>query len=223
MATGADWRTEPVAVLVSGGLDSAILLGELAQTSPRVYPVYVRFGLVWEAAEERSVRRFLAALHMPAVQPLEVFDIPLQPVYGPHWSVTGGGVPGYDSPDEAVFLPGRNLLLLSQAVVWCHLRGIPALALGILAGNPFPDSTDEYFSAFESLIETALGGKTRIVRPYRTLTKVDVLRRGRGLPLELTMSCIDPVEDRHCGRCNKCAERQHAFQEAGLPDPTQYA
>ena len=28
---------------------------------------------------------------------------------------------------------------------------------------------------------------------------------------------------RHCGRCTKCAERQHAFAAAGVPDPTRYA
>ena len=31
---------------------------------------------------------------------------------------------------------------------------------------------------------------------------------GRGLPLELTFSCIAPVAGQHCGRCNKCAERR---------------
>lgn len=212
-----------MAVLVSGGLDSAILVGELARTSPRVHPIYVRFGLVWESAEEAAVRQFLAALNEPVVQPLEVFEIPLQPVYGAHWSVTGEDVPNFDSPDEAVFLPGRNLLLLSQAAVWCHLHGIPALALGILSGNPFSDSTDEYFGAFENLIRIALGGTLRCVRPYRDSTKSNVLRRGRGLPLELTMSCMHPLDGRHCGSCNKCAERQRAFREAGLSDPTQYA
>ena len=38
---------------------------------------------------------------------------------------------------------------------------------------------------------------------------------GRGLPLELTFSCISPLRGLHCGHCNKCAERQAAFRDAG--------
>src|SRR5438552_16548705 len=48
MTSGEAWRSGPVAVLVSGGPDSAILVGELAATSPRVVPVYGQFGMVWD-------------------------------------------------------------------------------------------------------------------------------------------------------------------------------
>ena len=50
-----------------------------------------------------------------------------------------------------------------------------------------------------------------------------LLRRGAGLPLEHTFSCLAPIDGRHCGRCNKCAERQAGFRAAGMRDPTQYA
>jgi 7-cyano-7-deazaguanine synthase len=46
---------------------------------------------------------------------------------------------------------------------------------------------------------------------------------GRGLPLELTFSCLRPADQLHCGACNKCAERQAAFQAAGMRDGTRYA
>lgn len=219
----ADWQNGPVAVLVSGGLDSAILVGELSRTSPRVYPVYVRFGLVWEQVEEDALRNFLGVLNATHVAPLQVFHLPVEPVYGSHWSTTGHNTPGYDSADAEVFLPGRNLLLFAQAGVWCHLQHIPTIALGVLAGNPFPDSTPEYFAALQQVIGTAVGNSLQIVAPYRQLTKIDVLRRGAGFPLEETLSCIRPVGKVHCGACNKCAERQRAFQEAVLPDPTRYA
>ncbi|HEY5599987.1 MAG TPA: 7-cyano-7-deazaguanine synthase, partial [Candidatus Manganitrophaceae bacterium] len=48
------------------------------------------------------------------------------------------------------------------------------------------------------------------------------LERGRGLPLELTFSCIAPKGRLHCGRCNKCAERIRAFRSSGFSDPTRY-
>src|SRR3954468_162513 len=102
----------PLAVLVSGGLDSAILVGEACAARPAVHPLYVRFGLVWEEVELAHLRRFLAALRCATLRPLTVLDMPIRDVYGDHWSTTGVGVPDAASADEAVFLPGRNALLL---------------------------------------------------------------------------------------------------------------
>ncbi|HYV39379.1 MAG TPA: 7-cyano-7-deazaguanine synthase [Gemmataceae bacterium] len=222
-STENTWRHQAVAALVSGGPDSAILVAELARDSPRVVPIYVRFGMIWEDEEEDALRHFLRALAAPAMAPLKVFQLPIASVYGPHWSLTGNQVPGADSPDAAVFLPGRNLLLLAQASVWCHLQQIDTIAMGLLKGNPFADSSDAFFAGVEATVKAALGSKLHIVRPYRDLTKNQVLQRGRSLPLGLTWSCMQPVRGIHCGRCNKCAERQKAFADAGIHDPTRYA
>src|SRR5262249_36643105 len=120
----------PLAVLVSGGLDSAILVGEALRSHPAVHPLYVRSGLHWEAVELRCLRRFLAAVRAPALRPLVLLDLPVTDLYGEHWSLTGRGVPDADSADEAVFLPGRNVLLLAKAMLWCRLHKVHALALG---------------------------------------------------------------------------------------------
>ena len=55
-----------LAVLVSGGLDSAVLLAEAVRVYPAVHPLYVRVGSFWEGAEESHLRRFLAAVAGPA-------------------------------------------------------------------------------------------------------------------------------------------------------------
>lgn len=216
-------QNNSVAVLASGGLDSAILVGDLARQGMRVFPVYVRFGLIWEEVEQAGLARFLETLGDPRVAPLQVFEMPIRPVYGEHWSTTGADVPGFETPDEAVFLPGRNLLLAVQAAIWCCLNKIPRLAMAPLAANPFPDSTDSFFEALQRAVNLAVDGRLEIVRPYQHLHKRDVLARGVGMPLEHTFSCIHPVGGIHCGACNKCAERQAGFHEAGIPDRTHYA
>ena len=215
--------TTPLAVLVSGGLDSAVMLAEAVRAYPAVFPLYVRTGLYWEAAEREHLDRFLAAIRAPALRPLHVLEQPVADVYGAHWSVSGEGVPGADTPDAAVFLPGRNVLLLAKPLVWCHLNGVPEVATAPLGSNPFPDATPAFYDAFARVVSAALGGSIRVLRPYATLHKVDVLRRGRGLPLGYTFSCLRPVAGGiHCGACNKCAERKLGFTEAGMDDPTQY-
>src|SRR5262249_58342389 len=99
--------------------------------------------------------------------------------------------------------------------LWCHMHGVPEIALAPLDSNPFPDATPEFFAALGDCVNMAMGGVVRILRPYAHLSKTDVIRRGRGLPFEETFSCIRPVAGGHCGWCNKCAERRGA----GAPPP----
>jgi 7-cyano-7-deazaguanine synthase len=215
--------TDGVAVLASGGVDSAILVAQFASEGRDVTPIYVRFGLAWEDVEVRHLERFLASLPAPGAKPLTVLDLPVADVYGAHWSVTGQDVPDDDSPDEAVYLPGRNLLLLSKSIVWCALNDVRIIALGTLAANPFPDADGEFFALFSLLAGRALGCPLEVVTPFAGRTKREVLDIGRQLALDLTFSCIAPRSGRHCGRCNKCAERQLAFRELDIPDATEYA
>lgn len=214
----------PVAVLVSGGLDSAVLLGHTAGmgTVPAIYPLYIRCGLAWEAAEREYLGRFLAALAEPVVKPLVTLDMPVADLYQTHWSLTGTGVPGAESPDAAVYLPGRNVLLLSKTLLWCHLHDVPILSLAVLNRNPFPDATPSFFAAFAAAVNQAIGGKVEVVAPYAGWSKAEIIRRFRHLPLQHTLSCLQPVAGRHCGQCNKCAERRAAFVAADVADPTDY-
>ncbi len=214
--------TNDVAVLVSGGIDSAVLTVELTRHFRRVLPLYVRFGLRWELAELAGLREFLRRVARPAVAPLEVLDEPIAEVYGDHWSVAGPEVPGAADPDEDVYLPGRNLLLVAKASVWCQLRGVGALALGSLASNPFADGSTGFFDDLEAVVNRGINGSLRLIRPFDRWSKTDVMRRGAELPLESTFSCLDPADHQHCGICNKCEERRRAFRSVGLVDPTNY-
>src|SRR5688572_26445559 len=100
-----------IGVLLSGGLDSSILLATLLRQGRRVQPFYIRTDVVWAAAELAAMRQFLAAMETPALEDLVVFDLPLADLYQDHWSVSGVDTPSDATPDEAVFLPGRNALL----------------------------------------------------------------------------------------------------------------
>lgn len=208
---------------MSGGLDSAILCAEAVTQYARVHPLYVRFGLQWEAAEIAWLKAFLSAIAAPTLAELAVLDQPVAAIYGNHWSTGGRAVPAVDAANDADYLPGRNLMLLTAAAVWCTLHGIPTVALGTLQANPFPDATPAFDAAMEQAIQRGMNAPFRIERPYLHLSKADVLKRGAGLPLELTFSCVNPVDNRPCGKCIKCGERQRAFAEAGLPDKTRYA
>lgn len=212
-----------VVVLASGGVDSAVLTAEFLRDGRAVQPIYVRFGLAWEAVEEARLRCFLDTLSGSELRSLVTLDLPVADTYGAHWSLGTDGVPDEHTADDAVYLPGRNLLLLAKSSIWCALHGYPTIALGTLKGNPFADSSREFFGDLEALVHTAVGHRLEIATPFAELDKAQVLELGRDLALEHTFSCIDPIGDVHCGRCNKCAERRRAFAEVSIDDATTYA
>jgi 7-cyano-7-deazaguanine synthase len=211
-----------VGLLFSGGLDSSILASHLLTQGCQVQPLYVASQLIWEDAELPYARRFLRAIAGPRLDELVVLEMPARDLYVDHWSVTGIGVPDARSPDEAVYLPGRNPLLVLKARMWCQLNGIGRLAIGCLGGNPFVDASDGFFKSFSALLNRATESVVEVTRPLAKLSKLQVLELGRELPLEYTFSCIDPQEGLHCGRCNKCAERRNAFRLLEMNDPTHY-
>jgi len=214
---------ETTGLLISGGVDSAILLAQLLEGGTRVQPLYVRTGCAWESAERRAIDRLVETLADEALEPVVDLDMPVADLYGDHWSVTGRNVPDETTPDEAVFLWGRNPLLLLKAVLWCQLNRVPRLALGTLASNPFADASPRFFQQFEQALQIATGKKIEIFRPFESHTKTQVLALGAGLPLHLTFSCLAPQGDQHCGACNKCEERRQALQTLPGGDPTVYA
>ena len=225
----------PTAVLLSGGLDSAVLLAEEAAAG-EVQPIYVSVGLAWEPAEQAMVARFLESGPLQAradrVRRLVSLSVDMRDVYAAtHWAMQGRP-PAYHTPDEEVYLPGRNVILLGKASVFCAASGIDRLVLGTLAHNPFPDATPEFRTAMAHALSLVLAHPLRIDAPYAGTSKADVVRRGAalGVPFELTMSCMNPrsapgdsTSTIHCGECSKCRERHDAFVEVSVADPTEYA
>lgn len=211
-----------VVVLASGGLNSCVLLSCVAEVAGEVHPLFVRNGHPWEDAEVAALRQFVAALGRPQIRSVAERALPLRDLLEVHWGARGYQ-PGFSDGYRANFIPGRNLALLSVASLFAFVQGADALALGLLEGNPYPDASPRFFSAFETLFVEGLGRPLAILTPFAQLPKEEVVRIGEALPLELSLSCVNPVDGQHCGNdCNKCAERQKAFALAGIADPTSY-
>jgi 7-cyano-7-deazaguanine synthase len=212
------------AVLFSAGLDSAVLVADALQHG-RVRPVYVSVGFAWEDEERAMAARLFARPPFAGrVDPLVTLAFDMRDVFPPtHWAVRGEP-PAFDTPDEDVYIPGRNVILASKAAVYLSRQQIARLLIGTLAGNPFPDATPAFFAAMAEALSLGLGTPLTIAAPFSTRHKSDVVRRGLelGVPLELTLSCMQPKDGLHCGQCSKCRERRDAFRDARVTDPTQY-
>lgn len=216
---------QTTAVLLSAGLDSAVLAASEARRG-RVQPIYVSVGLAWEAGELAALDRLLAEPpFVGALAPLARLSFTVADLYpATHWALRGEP-PAFDTPDEDVYLVGRNVALLSKASIYCARHGIGRVALGPLAGNPFPDATARFFEAMARALSIGLAHPIVVDAPFASMDKAEVIRLGvaLGVPLALTLSCMNPQDGLHCGRCSKCRERRDAFSEARVADPTAYA
>jgi 7-cyano-7-deazaguanine synthase len=214
-----------VAVLVSGGLDSAVLVASEAREHD-VQPIYVSCGLPWEAVEKGFLSRFLSKYRVPhALLPLVELELPIRDVYPPsHWALSGAA-PAYDTADADVYLVGRNIAILGKAGIYCAVAGVNRLVTGQLQGNPFPDATPEFFSSMARTLSLGLNQRLEIASPFLSKSKADVIRLGVSLevPFALTVSCMNPTASAHCGACSKCRERREGFAASGIPDPTAYS
>ncbi|MEO6237445.1 MAG: 7-cyano-7-deazaguanine synthase [Vicinamibacterales bacterium] len=229
--------TKYSAVLFSGGLDSAVLLAEALASaggdpSAGPLPLYVSAGFAWEDEEQAMAARlfsrppFAGAVGRLVPLRFDVRDV----LPETHWAVRGTP-PAFDTPDEDVYLEGRNIILLSKAALYTA-AAFPtrseaariALLFGTLAGNPFPDATPQFFTAMARTLSLGLAREFVVETPFVMMRKSEVIRRGMalGVPFDLTLSCMQPARGQHCGRCSKCRERRDAFREAGVEDPASY-
>ena len=177
--------------------------------------------------------RFFAATRCAAAPAnIVALSVDMRDVYAAtHWAVTGTP-PAYHTPDEDVYLPGRNIVLLTKAGVYCAAAGIDRIVLGTLGHNPFPDATPEFRLTMARALSLGLAHDLTVDAPYAEIEQGGghSARRGTRRAVRADAVVHEPGDrrrraalPRHCGTCSKCRERHDAFVEAGIGDPTEYA
>ncbi|WP_461829378.1 7-cyano-7-deazaguanine synthase [Aquifex sp.] len=194
---------EKVLVLFSGGVESSALLVHYAKKGFLAFPLYVRFGYPWEDYELRNALRVLNHLRS---RYLNIRNIRIRKAKAVLKSF------GRPKREKELEIPLRNLILCTVGAQLGYRLGIYRLAHGSLGLYPFPDSKRDYFDELEEVISKGLGRKFVIETPFYGMHKGDILRLyGKEIPLELTLSCISPVNGKPCGKCIKCKEREEAL------------
>ena len=154
-----------------------MLLADVARRDgpARVQPVYVSVGLAWEAEERAMIERLLRARPFHGLHPVVSLRFDMGDVYpATHWAIRGEP-PGFDTPDEDVYLEGRNVVLLTKAAIFAARARLTRVVIGPLAGNPFPDATPAFFDAMARALSLGLDTTIAIDAPYADLHKADVI------------------------------------------------
>jgi 7-cyano-7-deazaguanine synthase len=224
----------PAVVLLSGGLDSTVTAAEARDRGFDVCALTFDYGQR-HAVEIEAARRVAASL---GVRKHVVTTIDLR-LFGGSALTDDLPVPkdrSEDSMGEEIpitYVPARNTIFLSFAIAWAEVLGARDVFLGVnaLDYSGYPDCRPEYLEAFQRMASLATragvegGGGTTIHAPLLSMRKVEIVRRGLelGVDLALTRSCYDPGPgDEACGRCDSCILRLRAFAECGTPDPAPY-
>jgi 7-cyano-7-deazaguanine synthase len=221
-------------VLLSGGLDSATTLAESKAAGFEPFALTVRYGQR-HAVEIEAARKVARALGVARHVELEI-DLRS---FGGSALTADLDVPK-DRSDEAIshgipvtYVPARNTVFLALALAWAETLGSFDIWIGVncLDYSGYPDCRPDYLRSFEALanLATRAGvekrGTFHIHAPLLTLTKEQIIDRGRALGVDysLTHSCYDPTaEGLSCGRCDACRIRRSAFDRLGLADPIRY-
>jgi 7-cyano-7-deazaguanine synthase len=215
--------------LVSGGMDSCVTAAIAAKENPELAFLHVSYGQRTESRERRAFDEL--ADHYGVTKRLAVSIEHLKKIGGS--SLTDQGIPVTEAnlasrEIPTSYVPFRNAHLLSIAASWAEAIGAQRIYIGAVADDSsgYPDCRPEFYEAFQGAIDAGTRPETRveIVTPVIHLRKSEIVQRGLELaaPLELTWSCYQ-AEDKACGRCDSCALRLRAFQDAGVADPILYA
>ncbi len=217
-------------VLISGGLDSMVAAARARESGHRLLALSIDYNQRHQI-ELAAARRIAAALgaERHVVLPLDLRAFGGSALTD-EIAVPKGGV-GDDIP--VTYVPARNTIFLSLALGWAEAAGARDLYIGVnaLDYSGYPDCRPEFIAEFEKLAELATkagveGEPFRIHAPLQHMTKAEIVREAARLGLDagLSWSCYDPAPSGlHCGLCDSCRIRARGFEEAGLPDPTQYA
>jgi 7-cyano-7-deazaguanine synthase len=231
-------------LIVSGGMDSCVLAHYYAAASFDLHLISFDYGQKHvkelEYAEkyiasmrarfsdgERGLEIQHDVIELPISRLLTNSDSALlnkdvQMPYG-HYS---------DDSMKATVVPYRNpnMLLQAATVAWGEDASVVAYAAHQGDYSQYPDCREVFIDAFNTMLETAMLGKTiKVESPFMFFTKAQIVRLGASLnvPFELTWSCYEGGNegygDKHCAQCGTCYERREAFILAGIPDPTEYA
>lgn len=227
--TAQDGHGKRAVVLVSGGMDSAVVLAIARARGYEAYALSVRYG------QRHSAELDAAARHAASLGAIahKLVAVDLRSIGG---SALTADIAVPETPGEGIpitYVPARNTIMLALALGWAEVLGARDLFCGVNAVDysGYPDCRPEFIAAFERLanLATRAGveeGGIRVHAPLIAMGKAAIVAEGLRLGVDFaqTVSCYQAdAEGRACGRCDACRLRAEGFAKAGVADPTRYA
>ncbi len=210
-------------IALSGGVDSTTLLYE--------YREEVACAVGFDYGSKHNARELAAAKAICRELEIPYLIIPLAFIgeyFRSDLLLSGGEMQLGDYSEEnmsSTVVPFRNGIMLSILAGLAESRDLQQVLIANHFGDHaiYPDCRESFVTPMGEAITAGTSNGVKLVAPYTTLTKAEIVARGTrlGVPYGKTYSCYQGGE-RHCGRCGTCRERHDAFVANGLEDPTLY-
>jgi len=214
-----------VLVSLSGGIDSAVVLG-LAKSFP--YEVMV---IGFKYPSKHNYWEMEAAVKIAQHYDVPRFEIDATSVLTTHASSLTNpsvGIPeGHYGSDEmkTTIIPGRNLIFISIMVGFAESVHAQEIWFGSQGGRNsiYPDCRPAFMESLGETIGQGTEGRVSLFNPLISKDKSEVLQTAIRLkvPLNLTRSCYSGNKIA-CGKCGACSKRLEAFEISGMKDPIEY-
>lgn len=209
-------------LILSGGLDSAVLLWQLKP--------YVQC-LTFDYGQRHAEKELKAASTLCREAGVEHKIIDLSALSS---LLAMGSVSGRDPIPEgnyaaetmkSTIVPNRNMIMLSVATAYAIVEKATALYYAAHSGDHaiYPDCRPSFVRAVRDAIEQGNWDAPHLHAPFLHTTKADIVKAGieLGVPFHLTWSCYNG-RTAACGKCGTCVERLEAFHLATSTDPLAY-
>jgi 7-cyano-7-deazaguanine synthase len=217
--------SKKVVALVSGGMDSTVLLHWLTDQSYEIKAIAFNYGQKHNTKELECMKAQCSTLgveynivDLTSLKSLlrSALTDPNQPVPEGHYAA--------ENMKQTV-VPNRNMIMTSIAAGYAISLKYDSVAYAAHQGDHaiYPDCRQVFASAVDTALRLADWHEVGLLRPFVALTKSDIATIGQRLDVDWaqTWSCYKGG-DIHCGKCGTCVERQEAFHLAGINDPTPY-
>ena len=223
-------RTKKCIILLSGGLDSSVVLSICNKLKYEIYAI--SFNYKQRHVKELDLAKWQAKTNN--VKSHKIFNIDL---YGGSALTDNIKVPENKDVSSipktipVTYVAGRNLIFLSIAAGYAETLDINDIFLGVnsVDYSGYPDCREEFIVSFEKMInkctKKGLEGRCfRIKTPLINLSKQEIVLIGikNSVDFSKTSSCYNPKNSKSCGLCDSCLLRKKGFKDAKVKDPLVY-
>lgn len=213
---------------LSGGMDSATVLGWYYDQGYTIYPLFFNYGSKHNKYELECAKKLVNYFN---TQNLKIVDLDfIGKLFKSNLLDGQGEIPeGYytDTNMSLTVVPGRNSIFITIMAGYAESVGANTVAVGTHMGDHeiYPDCRMIFINAMDLAIQLSSDGKVCIATPVQQFDKTGIIKLGHSfsthVPYEMTRTCYKDQE-LSCGKCGSCQERLEAFRNIGITDPIRY-
>jgi 7-cyano-7-deazaguanine synthase len=207
-----------VIALVSGGLDSTVMIYKLLSEGHKIKTIIFDYG-------QRHRKELIKAFHLMKNLNIDYTNVDISDISR---LLTSSSL--IDTTKDLIsaqqtIVPNRNAIFLSIATAYAINEDYDAVAFAAHKSDilVYPDCSLRFVDTLECAFQLGNKNTIQILMPFQSMTKTEVVKLGKILdvPFGKTWSCYKGGQN-HCGICPTCLERKKAFKEAKIIDPTDY-